>query len=140
MNGKPLPLAPDMTPEERIALVRDMAGTIPVFDGCAAMTPDEAVRVYLNDEGGWRTWEDENPDYVDDGAPYCCTACEKPVKEGFVSEDGDGPYCSPFCLWDGNDVESIRWDFSLLGDVLYWTDWEEPDPDEGPYFLNGGEA
>ena len=128
-----------MTPVERIALVRELSATIPVLHGCEPMSADEAVRVYLNDKGEWRTWEDENPDYVDDGAARCCEACSMPLNEGFMADDS-GPWCSPACMWDDDDREVIAWDFALLGDVLYWTEWEELDDDEEPYFLPKGDA
>mgnify|MGYP006969354966 FL=1 len=128
-----------MTPEERIALVRELSATIPVPYGAEPMSPDEAVRVYLNGKGEWRTWEDENPDYVDDGAAQCCEACSMPMKEGFVSEDA-GPWCSPACMWGDDDREVITWDFALLGDAVFWTDWEELDEDEEPYLLPKGDA
>ena len=56
-----------------------------------------------------------------------CMECGSSIREGWITEDGNGPWCSPKCMgWDSKTV--LVDDLAALDkETLYWTEWTEGD-------------
>lgn len=52
----------------------------------------------------------------------CCSVCDKPMREGYVVNDGEEYYCSKDCLHTKYTEE----EYSQMcdNDTAYWTTWE----------------
>lgn len=74
-----------------------------------------------------------------------CSCCHQPIDQGWITEDGSGPWCSPACMgWDDKDVmdedisnmprREIAEDGLGVVEIdgnLFWTDWVD-DPSDDP--------
>jgi len=68
-------------------------------------------------------WDYEAMGHKPDGVRPC-QACSKPIDSGWVTECGNGPWCSPECMgWDDRNV--MEEDLEVIGDSLYFTEWVE---------------
>jgi len=88
-------------------------------------------------------WDYEAMGHKENGVRPCI-CCKKPIDNGWITECGDGPFCSPACMgWDSK--ETMEHDISLLPRLeidedgkevwidgnFFWTDWID-DPTDNP--------
>lgn len=58
-----------------------------------------------------------------DSEPRICTNCGKPMREGYVIDDGWEYFCGDECLYAWYSEE--EYDVLCQQDAAYWTEWEE---------------
>lgn len=54
-----------------------------------------------------------------------CDVCGRPMRDGFVVNDGDRYYCSEGCLHEDYTEEEYKEMYSQ--GYAYWTEWEDED-------------
>ena len=85
---------------------------------------------------GSHPWDYEAMSHREDGIRPC-SCCHKPIDNGWITEDGNGPWCSPACMgWD--DKEVMDEDISNMptdneDGTLFWTDFVD-DPSDDPAY------
>lgn len=85
---------------------------------------------------GSHPWDYEAMGHRKDGIRPC-SCCHKPIDTGWITEDGNGPWCSPACMgWD--DKEVMDEDISNMptdneDGSLFWTDFVD-DPSDDPAY------
>ncbi len=82
---------------------------------------DPRLKNFLNEEGQLQSYDDLH----DGEGVRPCSTCSKTIRQGWITEGGDGPWCSPVCMgWDNS--YTLEEDMELLDyEILYWTEWHE---------------